>query len=117
MGVPLDGLCWFPVIDSTDWNTLLYRSDGHIDPVGVYWLDQELARQPSLMSGSYAKAAAGTPSKELPAYTLAEPVATWLRGYEPQMSHWKWIQAPDADQGHSLPRTETRFELRIVNAE
>jgi len=117
MGVPLEGLCWFPVIDSTDWDTLLYRSDGHIDPVGVYWLDDELARQPSVMSESYAKAAAGTPSQELPAFTLGEPVATWLRGYESQMSHWNWSEAPDADQGNSLPNTETRMELRIVNAE
>jgi beta-glucosidase len=117
MGVPLDGLCWFPVIDSTDWASLLFRNDGHIDPVGVFWLDQELARQPSMMSDTYAKAAAGTPSRELPAYTLGEPVATWLRGYESQMSHWKWIPAPETDQGNSLPRTETRMELRIFNAE
>lgn len=117
MGVPLDGLCWFPVIDSTDWASLLFRNDGHIDPVGIFWLDQELARQPSVMSETYAKAAAGTPAGELPAYTLGEPVATWLRGYQKQMSHWKWIPAPEADQGNSLPRTETRMELRIVNAE
>jgi beta-glucosidase len=117
MGVPLEGLCWFPVIDSTDWNTLLYRSNGHIDPVGVYWLDQELTRRPSVMSESYAKAAAGTPSKDLPAYILAEPVATWLRGYKPQMSHWAWTQAPDSDQGNSLPSSQTRMELRIVDAE
>jgi beta-glucosidase/6-phospho-beta-glucosidase/beta-galactosidase len=116
-GVPLDGLCWFPVIDSTDWDSLLFRSHGHIDPVGVYWLDQELARQPSVMSDSYARAAAGTPASELPAYTLREPVATWLRGYQPQMSHWDWTEASETGQGHSLPRTETRMELRIVNAE
>jgi beta-glucosidase len=117
MGVPLRGLCWFPVIDSTDWDTVLFRSDGHIDPVGVYWLDQELARRPSVMSETYARAAAGTPAADLPAYFLSEPVATWLRGYLPQMSHWNWIQAPDANQGHSLPRTDTRRELRSINAE
>jgi beta-glucosidase len=116
MGVPLDGICWFPVIDSTDWDTLLYRSDGHIDPVGVYWLDDDLSRHPSVMSDSYSRAAAGMPSHTLPAYTLGEPVATWLRGYATQMSHWSWTPAPDVDQGNSLPRTETRMELRIVNA-
>jgi beta-glucosidase len=117
MGVPLEGLCWFPVIDSTDWDTLLYRNDGHIDPVGVYWLDDELTRRPSVMSETYRQAAAGAHSSELTAYSLGEPVATWLRGYQPQMAHWSWTPAPDADQGRSLPRTETRMELRIVNAE
>ncbi|MET1087729.1 MAG: family 1 glycosylhydrolase [Arthrobacter sp.] len=115
-GVPLDGLCWFPVIDSTDWDSLLFRSDGHIDPVGVYWLDQELARQPSVMSESYARAAAGAPSSELPAYEFAEPAATWLRGYQPHMSHWDWTPAPGVDQDHSLPHNETHMELRKVNA-
>ncbi|MDF2050906.1 family 1 glycosylhydrolase [Arthrobacter sp. Cr_A7] len=116
-GVPLEGLCWFPFIDSTDWNSLLFHNEGHIDPVGVYWLDKELDRRPSVMSETYARAAAGTPAVELPAYTLAEPVATWLRGYQPQMSHWTWTPAPGMDQGHSLPNTQTRMELRIVNAE
>jgi beta-glucosidase len=117
MGVPLDGLCWFPVIDSTDWDSLLYRSDGHIDPVGVYWLDQDLERQPSVMSESYAKAAAGTPAADLPAFTFAEPVATWLRSYRPQMSHWTWIQVPEALQESTLPLAGARMELRIANAE
>lgn len=116
MGVPLDGLCWFPVIDSTDWDTLLYRSDGHIDPVGVYWLGKDLRRQPSVMSETYARAAGGMGSSGLPAFVLGEPVATWLRGYEPQMSHWNWTPAPDVNQGNSLPNPETRMELRIVNA-
>jgi beta-glucosidase len=33
------------------------------------------------------------------------------------MSHWNWTAAPDADQGNSLPNTQTKMELRIVNAE
>lgn len=115
-GVPLEGLCWFPVIDSTDWDSLLFRCEGHIDPVGVYWLDQELQRQPSVMSDSYIKAVKGTPARDLPAYALGEPVSTWLRGYRPQMAHWNWSPRPDTAQGNGLPNQETRMELRIVDA-
>jgi hypothetical protein len=52
----------------------------------------------------------------LPAYQLGEPVATWLRGYLPQMSHWTWLPAPEINAGNSLPRLTTKMELRIVDA-
>ena len=115
-GVPLEGMCWFPIIDSTDWDSLLFRCEGNVDPVGVYWLDQDLARRASVMSESYALAAAGTPAAALPAYELAEPVATWLQGYLPQMNHWRWSPRPDPGQGSGLPEEKTRLELRIVDA-
>jgi beta-glucosidase/6-phospho-beta-glucosidase/beta-galactosidase len=115
-GVPLEGLCWFPAIDSTDWDSLLFRCDGHIDPVGVFWLDPDLQRRTSAMSEVYALAAQGIPSSSLPAYQLGEPVATWLRGYLPQMSHWTWLPAPEINAGNSLPRLTTKMELRIVDA-
>lgn len=116
-GVAMDGVCWFPVVDSTDWNSLLFRCEGHVDPVGVYWLDADLRRHTSVMSTSYALAAQGARSADLPAYRLAEPVATWLQGYRPQMAHWDWQQPPGTDIGSSLPRTTTRMELRIVDAQ
>jgi beta-glucosidase/6-phospho-beta-glucosidase/beta-galactosidase len=115
-GVPVEGVCWFPVIDSTDWDSLLFRCDGHVDPVGVYWLDEDLDRHPSVMSQSYRRAASGTPAAELPAYRLAEPVASWLRGYLPHMAHWSWNDPPTTNNGFSLPRATTRMELRIVDA-
>ena len=115
-GVAVEGLCWFPVVDSTDWDSLLFRCDGHIDPVGVYWLDEQMDRRESVMSTAYALAAGGVRAVDLPAYRLAEPVNTWLRGYFPQMSHWNWQVPPDTDIGSSLPRTTTRMELRIVDA-
>ncbi|MBG6183360.1 beta-glucosidase/6-phospho-beta-glucosidase/beta-galactosidase [Arthrobacter sp. CAN_A214] len=115
-GILLDGLCWFPVIDSTDWDSLLFRCDGHIDPVGVYWLDENLERRGSVMATSYALAAGGARAADLPAYRLEEPVSTWLKGYSPQMSHWDWLEPPSTDIGSSLPRTTTRMELRIVDA-
>jgi beta-glucosidase len=114
MGVPIDGLCWFPFVDSTDWDSLLFRCNGNIDPVGVYWLDQELTRRPSAMSDSYALAAGGSPAADLPAYPLAEPVASWLTGYLPQMAHWTWSPRPDTEPEHKFHQ-KTRMELRIVD--
>jgi hypothetical protein len=116
-GVPVQGLCWFPVVDSMDWDSLLFRCDSHIDPVGVYWLDDDLHRRPSVMSDSYRRVAQGVRAADLPAYRFAEPVATWLHGYLPQMVHWSWQDAPDADLGSSLPHPTTRMELRIVDAQ
>src|SRR3712207_9217969 len=49
-GIDLRGYCWFPFIDSCDWDSLLFRCDGNVDPVGVFWLDEELRRRPSSMS-------------------------------------------------------------------
>ena len=97
-GVVLDGFCWFPFIDSCDWDSLLAHCKGNVDPVGVYWLDPDadLARRPSEMSESYARAARGAPSSALPAYALRPPVSSWLEGYLPQMDHWDWRPPPGA---------------------
>jgi beta-glucosidase/6-phospho-beta-glucosidase/beta-galactosidase len=93
-GVPLDGYCWFPFVDSCDWDSLLLRSEGNVDPVGVYWLDERLDRRPSSMSTAYAAAARGAPAASLPAYRFQEPVAGALVGWLPQMAHWDWQEAP-----------------------
>ncbi|HEX2161103.1 MAG TPA: family 1 glycosylhydrolase [Thermoleophilaceae bacterium] len=98
-GVPLEGYCWFPFIDSLDWNSLLARADRCIDPVGVYWLDEALERNASSMSRSYAMAAAGAASSELPAYRFTDDVAEWVAGLMPQMEHYDWIDAPDEESG------------------
>lgn len=49
-GVLMEGYCWFPSIDSADWNSLLFRCEGGIDPVGIYWLDATVERRESSMS-------------------------------------------------------------------
>ena len=100
-GVPLGGYCWFPFVDSCDWSSLLTRADGTIDPVGVFWIDEQRHRHPSPMSTSYAMAARGTPAAALPAYRFQPPVSDWLRGWEPQMDHWQWRDppGPDPDRG------------------
>ena len=93
-GVPLEGYCWFPLIDSLDWNSLLANADRCIDPVGVFWLDEDLTRNESSMSASFRLAAAGAPAAELPAYELTPPVAEWLAGLLGQMEHFAWQPAP-----------------------
>lgn len=115
-GVPLLGYCWFPFLDSCDWDSLLFHCRGAVDPVGVYWLDSALERRPSAMSDAYALAAQGTPARDLPAYRFRRPVADWLQGYLPQMAHWDW-QAPDDEPCSQTAPPGDRVELRIRDAQ
>jgi beta-glucosidase/6-phospho-beta-glucosidase/beta-galactosidase len=114
-GVPVDGHCWFPFVDSADWDSLLFRCEGNIDPVGVHWLDDNLDRRSSSMSRSYAAAAAGADAAALPAYEFREPVATWLRGYMPQMAHWDWQPPPVNEVCSNKTPPDARFELKVVD--
>ena len=57
-GVDWRGFCWFPFIDSTDWDSLLRCACNNLDPVGVYWLDDERKRHASEFSDLYAALAA-----------------------------------------------------------
>jgi beta-glucosidase/6-phospho-beta-glucosidase/beta-galactosidase len=98
-GVPLEGHCWFPFVDSCDWDSLLARCEGNIDPVGVHWLDDGLTRHESSMSASYRLAAAGAPAERLPAYRLHPPVAAWLRGYADQLFGAESLDPPDDEEG------------------
>ncbi len=112
-GVPLEGYCWFPFVDSCDWDSLLVRSEGNVDPVGVYWLDETLDRRPSSMSAAYAAAARGAPAAALPAYRFQPPVAGWLRGWLPQMAHWDWQDPPPAEITRSVPEYGTEIEMKV----
>jgi beta-glucosidase/6-phospho-beta-glucosidase/beta-galactosidase len=89
-GVALESYCWFPFVDSCDWDSLLTRAACSLDPVGVFWLDEHLQPRRSSMSESYVHAANGTPAADLPAYRFQPPVSQWLEGWLPQMSHWTW---------------------------
>lgn len=101
-GVPFEGYCWFPFVDSADWGSLLARADGIVDPVGVYWLDECYDRRPSSMSNAYRLAASGAPVSTLPAYRFRPPVSGWIKGWLPHMDHWDW-QDPPPDE--PCPRT------------
>ncbi len=89
-GVPLDGFCWFPYVDSCDWDSLLARPAGRADPVGVLGLD----RRPTVFTDVWTAAAAGAPVADLPAYRFQPPCDEQLRGLLPQMSHWSWQDPP-----------------------
>ncbi len=95
--MPVEGYCWYPFIDSTDWDSLLQRADRRLDPVGVFWLDDRLERRRSSMSAAFSRAAAGEPAAALPAYIFQPPVSRWLEGWKPQMDHWDWQPPPPAE--------------------
>jgi beta-glucosidase/6-phospho-beta-glucosidase/beta-galactosidase len=97
-GVDVGGVTWFPFIDSADWDSLLLRCEGNIDPVGVLSLDHRLDRRRSTLTTSFTAAAAGAPAASLPAYRFQAPVDRWLRGYGPQMAHWPWQDPPLRDR-------------------
>jgi beta-glucosidase/6-phospho-beta-glucosidase/beta-galactosidase len=113
-GVPLGGYCWFPFVDSCDWDSILCRSDESIDPVGVYWLDDELVRRSSSMSEAFRLAAGGAPASELPAYELQPPLSVWLAGWLPQMSHWTFQPAPAEELAAARHETDYEIELKVV---
>jgi beta-glucosidase/6-phospho-beta-glucosidase/beta-galactosidase len=110
-GVPVEGYCWFPFIDSCDWASLLRRADRCIDPVGVFWLDESLERHESSMSRTFAMAAQGTPARNLPAYRFRRPVRDWVAGYLPQMEHWDWQEPPDEPECTNAPHVGEVIEL------
>ena len=114
-GVDLDGCCWFPTVDSCDWDSLLHRCDGNVDPVGVWWLDERLERRASAMSAAFALAAGGAASRDLPAYRFRRPVADWLQGFVPHMRGWSW-QDPPAEPCSQTAPPDDRMELRIRDA-
>ncbi|MDP8968456.1 MAG: family 1 glycosylhydrolase [Actinomycetota bacterium] len=93
-GVPIDAYCWFGLLDSLDWISLLERCDREIDPVGVFGLDADLRRIRSSMSRAFALAAEGRPAAELPAYRLTPEVAAWTAQLAPLMAHFEWIDPP-----------------------
>lgn len=96
-GVPLHGYCWFPQVDSCDWDTLLARCRGRIDPVGVLGLALDGTRTESSFTDAWRAAAAGAPVADLPAYRLQAPNAAHLAGFLPALTHWPW-RDPDPEE-------------------
>ena len=116
-GVDVDGFCWFPFVDSCDWDSLLFRCDGNVDPVGVVSIGSGGQRQATAMTAAFSAAAHGAPSSELEAYELQEPVRSWLAGYLEQMPHWSWASVPEHEALSHPPPGDQRFEpLRIRDA-
>ena len=89
-GVQLHGYCWFPQVDSCDWDTLLSRCRGKADPVGVLSLADDGGRTESSFTAAWRAAARGARAAELPAYRWQPPNDHHLAGFLPSLSHWPW---------------------------
>ena len=107
-GAPVEAFCWFGLLDSLDWRSLLARCDRDIDPVGVISLDERLRRRESSMSRSWSAVAQGAPSAALPAYGFTAPTAAWLQHLLPRMAHFDWIDPP--------PEEVAEFERGVLRA-
>jgi beta-glucosidase/6-phospho-beta-glucosidase/beta-galactosidase len=91
IGVPFEGFCWYPFIDSTDWCSLVTQANGNIDPQGIIWLDDHLRRNTSELSEVYTSLAKGeATAKDIPAYRFKPPVDYHLEGFSEMMRHWDW---------------------------
>ncbi|MFV0127082.1 glycosyltransferase [Streptomyces sp. HMX112] len=101
-GVPLHGYCWFPQVDSCDWDSLLARPAGRVDPVGVAGHGRGGSRRESTFTRVWRAAAAGAPVRDLPAYRLQDPCRDQLAGFAPAMAHWPWQEPPPEDRVPSV---------------
>jgi beta-glucosidase/6-phospho-beta-glucosidase/beta-galactosidase len=119
LGLPFEGFCWYPFIDSTDWCSLVRHAKGAIDPQGIYWLEPgTMRRNASELSELYTALAKGQiTSKDIPAYHFQAPLDESLRTFMPMMEHWDW-------QTHGIARTNkigrrraaTIGSFRLANA-
>ncbi|MFI6513884.1 family 1 glycosylhydrolase [Streptosporangium sp. NPDC050855] len=97
-GVPLHGYCWFPQVDSCDWDSLLALPSRRADPVGVVGHGLDGSREESVFTRAWRAAAAGAPVRELPAYRFQAPCEEQLAGFLPAMAGWPWQEPPRRDR-------------------
>jgi beta-glucosidase/6-phospho-beta-glucosidase/beta-galactosidase/glycosyltransferase involved in cell wall biosynthesis len=111
-GVPLRGYCWFPSLDSCDWDSLLARGVGRPDPVGVISLGFEGARVRTHFTDVWEAAVAGLPTTQLPAYRFQPPCDRQLAGFTEQLDHWPWEDPPAEGTPAAIAiRTEKRITM------
>jgi hypothetical protein len=96
-GVPLHGYCWFPHVDSADWDSLLARCAGRTDPVGVLSLEPDGSRLRTGFTRVWEQAAAGSPAADLPAVRFQPPCDAQLSGFLPSLRHWPWREPSRAE--------------------
>ncbi len=93
MNISFWGFCWYPFIDSMDWDSLLRKADGHIDPQGIIYLKEgTLERCISEFSEIVKKVATGEfTSKDIIPYKFRSPLTKKLKGFiNGPMKNWKW---------------------------
>jgi beta-glucosidase/6-phospho-beta-glucosidase/beta-galactosidase len=103
-GRRFEGFCWYPYLDSTDWDSLVRQPNRRIDPQGIYYLTERFDRGESELSQLYARLARGEiGSAEIPAYRLEEPVVVDRRvgKYLPHMTQagWDWRDGVPSQPG------------------
>lgn len=94
IGLSFEGFCWYPYIDSTDWNSLVREASRHIDPQGIIQLSPDFGRLRSRLSETYASLAKGRLSA---ADILPGPfhqAALEGRGVRNYLPHMRWYEAP-----------------------
>lgn len=80
--IPFLGMCWYPFIDSTDWDSLITQPNGNIDPQGIIWLDEAKRRHTSMFSENIKKLISGEINiDDVVVEPYKEPLATQLRGF------------------------------------
>ena len=86
------GICWYPLIDCCDWDTLVTQPNRRIDPQGIFSLDVNFDRYASEFSRTVAAVAAGKiSSKEVPAYRFRSPLSVQLQGFiNGPMQRYAW---------------------------
>ena len=117
-GVPLRGYCWYPHVDSADWDSLLARGAGRTDPVGVVSIEGD-ARVDTVFTDVWTAAAAGARAADLPAYRLHTPAAEHLAGFTRQLSHWEWVDPPSGPTATRTPldqEKETDVPVSLTRA-
>lgn len=94
--VPFLGFCWYPFVDSTDWDTLVREANNRVDPQGIFLLDDEREKRiASELSDIFTKLASGEiASKNVPAYRFQPPLDKTFAGFMPLMRHWNWQEPP-----------------------
>lgn len=95
-GLALHGFCWFPQVDSCDWDSLLARTAGRVDPVGVVSIGgDERTRERTIFTEAWEKVVAGAGAGELPAYRFQPPCDVLLSGLLTGLDHWPWQDPPE----------------------
>jgi beta-glucosidase/6-phospho-beta-glucosidase/beta-galactosidase/glycosyltransferase involved in cell wall biosynthesis len=112
-GIPLQGYCWFPFVDSCDWDSLLARPAGRADPVGVLSLGEASERRSTSFTSAWEAAASGAPAATLPAYRFQSPCDEQLQGFLPQMAHWPWQNPPLGDVTPPVAVIDDRNEIPV----
>ena len=91
-GRPLRGFCWYPMIDSCDWDSLLRNPRNRVDPQGLYWLEADRhKRHPSILTEAYRDLAEGRVSwRELPYFRFSPDCLNWVKHHVKHMAGPDW---------------------------